>query len=68
MLRMHKTQPRMASLDSWELIRSQMCRRTVPSRPAAAVRLRRRSCATEPANLLLNRERSKRKTHGMMPD
>lgn len=72
MLRMHKTQPRMASLDSWELSRSQMWRSTVPRWPAAAVRLLRRSCAAEAANLLLKRlttrERSKRKTAGMLPD
>lgn len=69
---MHKTQPRMASLDCWELIRSQTWRSTVPRWPAAAVRLLRRSCAAEAANLLLKRlttrERSKRKTAGMLPE
>ncbi len=69
---MHKTQPRMASLDSWELIRSQTWRSTVPRWPAAAVRLLRRSCTAEAANLLLKRrttrERSKRKTAGMLPE
>lgn len=72
MLRMHSTQPRMASLDSWDRTRSQTWRSTVPRWAKPVERLLLRNCATEPASLLLRslitRDRSKMKTAGMLPD
>lgn len=72
MLRMHSTQPRMASLDSWDRTRSQMWRSAVPRCVAPVERILLRYCATEPTSLLLRslitRDRSKMKTAGMLPD
>lgn len=69
---MHSTQPRMASLDSWDRTRSQTWRSAVPRWAAPVERLLLRNCATEPARLLLRsliiRDRSKMKTAGMLPD
>lgn len=71
MLRMHITQPRMASLDSWDRTRSQTWRSAVPRWAAPVERLLLRNCATELASLLLRslitRDRSKMKTAGMLP-
>jgi len=71
MLRMHSTQPRTASLDSWDRMRSQTCRSAVPRWAAAEERFLLRNCATEPASLLLRslitRDRSKMNTAGMLP-
>lgn len=72
MLRMHSTQPRTASLDSWDRTRSQTWRSAVPRWAAPVERLLLRNRATEPARLLLRsliiRDRSKMKTAGMLPD
>lgn len=72
MLRMHSTQPRIASLDSWDRTRSQTWRSAVPRWAAPVERLLLRNRATEPARLLLRsliiRDRSKMKTAGMLPD
>lgn len=69
---MHSTQPRMASLDSWDRTRSQTWRSAVPRWAKPVERLLLRNCATEPASLLLRslitRDRSKMKTAGMLPD
>lgn len=71
MLRMHSTQPRMASLDSWDRTRSQMWRSAVPRCVAPVERLLLRNCTTDPASLLprslITRDRSKMNT-GILPD